>query len=84
MSSCFEAHIIITIPPEITIPSLTIHSLIFPINLHKGVSFRTSRLDLFTNKGLVQSLTRNVTVFESVVLGVGGGSIKGYFHLRLS
>ena len=77
MSSCFEAHIIITIPPEITIPSLTIHSLIFPINVHEKVSLQTTRLDLFTNRGLVQSLARNIVVFNSVVLGVSSGSIKG-------
>jgi hypothetical protein len=78
MSTCVEAHLIITIPPEMEIPSLTIHSLIFPINIHHGVSFRTPRLDLFTYKGLVQSLSRNITVSDAVVLGVSGGSIKGY------
>ena len=78
MSTCFEAHIIITIPPNIEIPSLTIQSLIFPIKIHRDVEFRTTRLDLFTNKGLIQNSSKNITVFDSVVLGVGGGSIQGY------
>ena len=75
--NCLEAHIIITIPPKITIPSLTIHSLIFPINVHEKVTFETTHLDLFTNRGLVQSLAKKIVVFDTVVLGVSSGSIKG-------
>ena len=60
---------------------MTIHSLIFPINVHKKVSFETTRLDLFTNRGLVQSLARDIVVFNSVVLGVSSGTLKGSLPL---
>ena len=69
---------IITIPPKMTLPSLTIHSLIFPINIHEKVSLETTRLDLFSNRGLIQSLAKEIVVFDSIVLGMSSGSIKGY------
>jgi hypothetical protein len=74
---CLEAHIVITVPPQILIPSLTIHSLIFPINIHRGVSLRTPQLDLFTNEGVLQNNAKDLTVLDTVVLGVNGGGIKG-------
>jgi hypothetical protein len=77
-STCLEAHIIITVPPNITFRSITIHSLIFPINIHPDVNMRVQRMDLFTNRGLVESKSKQLKVNNTLFIGVGSGAISGY------
>jgi len=74
---CFHAQIIMTVPPDIAIPSLTIHSLVFPITVHQNVTLRTKEIDLFTNLGAINSESRGLVVFSAILLGVSGGVIQG-------
>jgi len=82
--ACVKIHIIVTIPAQITIPSLTVQSLIFPIIIEDGVSLRTSTLDLFARESLIKSSSKEMTVLDSVVLGVGKGRIWGYFSFQVA
>lgn len=48
----------------------------FPISIQRDVSLNTERLDLFAKKG--ESWSRNITVSDSVVVGVQDGTITGF------
>jgi hypothetical protein len=50
----------------------------FPISIQRDVSLNTERLDLFAKKGSIESWSRNITVSESVVVGVQDGTITGF------
>ena len=68
----------VTVPPRIQIPSLTITSLTFPITIQPDVSLHTERLNLFAEKAIIENWSRNITVSESVLLGVQQGTISGF------
>jgi len=56
----------------------------FPITIQREVSLHTERLDLFAKKGSIESWSRNITVSESVVLGVQDGMITGLIPFPVS
>ena len=53
----------------------------FPITVHRDVSFETDRLDLFVKKGSLEFRSRNVTVSDYVRLGVQDGTITGFVFI---
>jgi hypothetical protein len=50
----------------------------FPITIHRDLSLHTERLDLFAKKGSIESWSRNITISDTVSLGVQNGTITGF------
>jgi hypothetical protein len=72
--------ITITIPQGVTIPSLNIHSLVFPIVIKDDIMLISQGLDLFTRSAKIENLSRQLYALNHVALGTETGLIKGYFR----
>lgn len=74
---CVTIKVKLMLPRDIEIPSLTIHSVAFPVIIENGVSFVTDRLEIISNGDLIMSRSKNYTVQDSIVLALNQGNIQG-------